>query len=57
VLIDGTVEELSLRWIYNLMTDKDGQQSVVVFVVEADMLEQFGNADDVLLRTYRMGKK
>jgi hypothetical protein len=57
VLIDGTVEELSLRWIYNLMTDKDGQQSVVVFVVEADMLEQFADADDILLRTYRMGKK
>ncbi|MDR0609721.1 MAG: hypothetical protein LBG58_06395 [Planctomycetaceae bacterium] len=57
VLIDGTVEELSLRWIYNLMTDKEGQQSVVVFVVEADMLEQFADADDVLLRTYRMGKK
>ncbi|MDR0705592.1 MAG: hypothetical protein LBF88_11465 [Planctomycetaceae bacterium] len=57
VLIDGTVEELSLRWIYNLMTDKDGQQSVMVFVVEADMLEQFADADDILLRTYRMGKK
>jgi hypothetical protein len=39
------------------MTDKDGQQSVVVFVVEADMLEQFADADDVLLRTYRIGKK
>ncbi|MDR1964613.1 MAG: hypothetical protein LBQ50_12600 [Planctomycetaceae bacterium] len=57
VLIDGTVEELSLRWIYNLMTDKDGQQSVIVFVVEADMLEQFADADEVLLKTYRMGKK
>ncbi|MDR2117337.1 MAG: hypothetical protein LBP87_13245 [Planctomycetaceae bacterium] len=57
VLIDGTVEELSLRWIYNLMTDQNGQQSVVVFVVEADMLEQFADADEVLLKTYQMGKK
>jgi hypothetical protein len=57
VLIDGTVEELSLRWIYNLITDKDGHQSVVVFVVEAGMLEQFDDADDILLETYRIGKK
>ncbi|MDR0335896.1 MAG: hypothetical protein LBI18_02290 [Planctomycetaceae bacterium] len=57
VLIDGTVEELSLRWIYNLMTDQNGQQSVVVFVVEAEMLEQFADADEVLLQTYQMGKK
>ncbi|MDR1270860.1 MAG: hypothetical protein LBK82_15200 [Planctomycetaceae bacterium] len=57
VLIDGTVEELSLRWIYNLMTDQNGQQSVIVFVVEADMLEQFSDADEVLLKTYQMGKK
>ncbi|MDR2441458.1 MAG: hypothetical protein LBE12_19020 [Planctomycetaceae bacterium] len=57
VLIDGTVEELSLRWIYNLMTDQNGQQSVVVFVVEANMLEQFAEADEILLKTYQMGKK
>ncbi|MDR2756459.1 MAG: hypothetical protein LBC20_12195 [Planctomycetaceae bacterium] len=57
VLIDGTVEELSLRWVYNLMTDQNGQQSVIVFVVEADMLEQFADADEVLLKTYQMGKK
>ncbi|GHT18096.1 hypothetical protein FACS1894189_5360 [Planctomycetales bacterium] len=57
VLIDGTVDDMSLRWIYNLMTDKVGRQSVVVFVVEADKLEQFGDADDVLLETYRMGRK
>ncbi|MDR3233514.1 MAG: hypothetical protein LBT46_07625 [Planctomycetaceae bacterium] len=56
VLIDGMVEDLRLRWIYNLLTDKNGRQSVVVFVVEADKLEQFGDADEVLLSTYRLGK-
>jgi len=56
VLLDGTVDDLALRWIYHLITDRDGKQSVVVFVVEASMLDQFGNADDVLLETYRMGK-
>jgi len=56
VLLDGSVDDLSLRWIYHLITDKDGRQSVVVFVVEAAMLDQFAGADDVLLETYRMGR-
>ena len=56
VLLDGMVDDLALRWIYHLITDKNGRQSVVVFVVEASMLDQFGNADDALLETYRMGR-
>jgi hypothetical protein len=56
VILDGMVDDLALRWIYHLLTDKDGKQSVVVFVVEAAMLDQFGNADEELLETYRMGK-
>ena len=56
VLLDGMVDDLALRWIYHLVTDREGRQSVVVFVVEAAMLEQFGDADDALLETYRMGK-
>ena len=56
VLLDGMVDDLSLRWIYHLVTDRDGKQSVVVFVVEASMLDQFDNADEVLLETYRMGR-
>jgi hypothetical protein len=57
VIIDGSVDDLDLRWIYSLLTDKDGQQSVIVFVVEAAMIEQFDDADRVLIETYRMGKK
>lgn len=56
VLIDGVVDDLPLRWIYNLLTAPDGRQSVVVFVVEASMLEQFGDSDEELLETFRMGK-
>jgi hypothetical protein len=55
VLLDGVVDDLALRWIYHLITDGNGRQSVVVFVVEAAMLDQFANADEVLLDTYRMG--
>ena len=56
VLLDGTVDDLSLRWLYHLVTDKTGRQSIVVFVVEAAMFDQFANTDDVLLETYRMGQ-
>ncbi|MDR2346072.1 MAG: hypothetical protein LBE18_08400 [Planctomycetaceae bacterium] len=57
VMIDGAVEDLPLRWIYNLLTDQNGRQCVVVFVIEAKMLNVFGNSDDILLDTYRMIKK
>jgi hypothetical protein len=57
VMIDGVVDDLPLRWIYNLITDKDGRQSVVVFVIEARMLKVFGDSDDLLLNTYRMIKQ
>jgi hypothetical protein len=57
VMIDGAVDDLPLRWVYNLLTDQDGRQSVVVFVIEAKMLKIFGNSDDMLLNTYRMIKK
>ena len=56
VLLDGMVDDLALRWVYHLITDTDGKQSVVVFVVEASMLDQFADADNVLLETFRMGK-
>jgi hypothetical protein len=57
VMIDGTVDDLPLRWIYNLLTDRDGHQTVVVFVIEAKMLKVFGDSDDLLLNTYRMIRK
>ncbi|MDR2642931.1 MAG: hypothetical protein LBC74_09070 [Planctomycetaceae bacterium] len=57
VMIDGAVDDLPLRWIYNLLTAQDGRQTVVVFVIEAKMLKIFGDSDDMLLNTYRMIRK
>lgn len=56
VILDGQVEDLSLRWIYYLLTDRVGNQMVVVFVVEAGMLDTFGHADADFLETVRLGK-
>jgi hypothetical protein len=56
VLLDGAVDDLALRWIYHLVTDRDGTQSIVVFVVESAMLDQFANTDEVIMETFRMGR-
>ncbi len=56
VLIDGNAGELALRWIYHLLTAPNGQQICVVFVVEANMLDQFADADEAILDTFSMEK-
>jgi hypothetical protein len=56
VVLDGMVDDLALRWIYYLVTDRSGSQAVVVFVVESAMLDQFANTDEVLLETFRLGR-
>ena len=55
VILDGSVDGgLPLRWVYYLLTDKEGYQTIVVFVIEAEHLEQFGDSDDKILNSFRM---
>jgi len=55
VILDGKVErEMQLRWVYFLLTDRNGYQTVIVFVIEADQLPQFGDSDEKILDTFRM---
>ena len=58
VILDGKVAtesgELPLRWVYYLLTDKNGYQTVVVFVIEVDQLPQFGDSDEIILDSFRM---
>lgn len=55
VILDGKVEDdLPLRWVYYLLTDEKGNQTVVVFVIEAELLQRFGDADERILETFRM---
>ncbi|MCL2303825.1 MAG: hypothetical protein FWC43_00615 [Planctomycetaceae bacterium] len=55
VILDGKVNgELPLRWVYFLLTDKNGYQTVVVFVIEAEQLSQFGDSDEKILDSFRM---
>ena len=55
VILDGKVDGgIPLRWVYYLLTDKEGYQTVIVFVVEAEHLQQFGDSDDKILHSFRM---
>ena len=57
VILDGIVKadkDMPLRWVYFLLTDKNGHQVVIVFVIEADRLSQFGDSDEKILDSFRM---
>lgn len=56
VHIDGKVDDLPLRWIYYLLTDKKGNQAVVVFVIERGQLETFDSAGRELIDSFRLGR-
>ena len=53
VLLDGVAQELPIRWAYYLLTDQDGRQAMLAFVVEANLLDQFGDADRELVEGFR----
>ncbi|MGL6225287.1 MAG: hypothetical protein ACRC10_01520 [Thermoguttaceae bacterium] len=61
VIIDGQVQDAEkkvdtfpLRWVYYLLTDSLGNQTVLAFVIHAEMLERFGSNDEQIIDTLRM---
>ncbi len=54
VVLDGKVKEMPFRWVYYLLTDKLGNQCVVVFVIHAEKLELFEDSDERILDSFRM---
>ncbi|MGL6194765.1 MAG: hypothetical protein ACRC2T_08090 [Thermoguttaceae bacterium] len=62
VIIDGNVasedktQNIPLRWVYYLITDKEGNQVVIVFTIHADMLERFGDNEEVILDSFRISE-
>ncbi|MDR3110819.1 MAG: hypothetical protein LBU65_14215 [Planctomycetaceae bacterium] len=56
VVIEGNVEDLPLRWIYYLLTDIEGNQTIIVFVVESSQIDDFADADREIVDTFKMGK-
>ena len=54
VIVDGEASEVPIRWIYHLLADAQGRQVVFVFIVEGDLIERFGRADEDLIKTVRL---
>jgi hypothetical protein len=48
VVVDGKASEVPIQWIYYLVADKSGRQLTLVFVVEAELVERLGGADEQL---------
>ncbi len=48
VVVDGKASEVPIQWIYYLVADKNGRQLSMVFVVEAELVERLGGADEQL---------
>jgi hypothetical protein len=51
VVAQGEVEELPILWIYHLIADHTGQRISLVFTMEGDLADQFGQADEALTAT------
>lgn len=54
VVVDGEASEVPIRWIYHLLADAKGRQVVFVFIVEGDLIDRFGRADEDLIKTVRL---
>lgn len=56
VEVAGTVSELRIRWRYYLITDANDRRAVIAFTLEEDLIERFGNADEVLVDTLELSE-
>ena len=49
----GEVEKLPIEWIYRLVADEQGRQVTLVFTVESELMDEFGQADEPLVQSLR----
>lgn len=54
VLVDGTFEDQSFRWIYYLITSPEGCQSSIMYEIRADKLEAFNESGLMIFNTFKM---
>jgi hypothetical protein len=54
--VEGTVESVPMQWIYYLLADEEGRQATMAFVVAADQIEHFVEADQPLVATFRFAQ-
>ena len=54
VVADGYYDELPFRWIYYLVTDKEGNQATIMFELRADLLEQYDDSGNEIVESFRL---
>jgi hypothetical protein len=45
VVVVGAVQDVPIRWIYHHITDTEGARAALLFTLEQDLVERFGDAD------------
>ena len=54
VIATGVVEQLPIQWNYYLVADAQGNQVVLAFTMESDLVERFARQDESLLATVEL---
>ena len=54
VVADGVYEESPFRWVYYLVTDKNGAQATIMFELRADLLEQYDDSGNEIVESFKL---
>ena len=54
VVADGMYEEAPYRWIYYLVTDKEGNQATIMFELRADLLDKYDDSGNDIVESFRL---
>jgi hypothetical protein len=53
VIAEGEVQELPVRWVYYLLSEKGGRHAALVFTMEQKLAETFGTAGEKLVEGFK----
>ena len=54
VVADGVFEETPFRWVYYLITDKEGNQATIMFEIRADFLDRYDDSGNEIVESFRL---
>ncbi len=54
VVADGVYESLPFRWVYYLITDKEGNQATIMFEIRADFLDRYDDSGTAIVESFKL---
>lgn len=57
VVADGAFEGVPFRWVYYLLTDKEGNQATIMFEIRADFLDRYDDSGNQIVESFRFAPK